>query len=467
MKFNKLKIPNDILKGIDDLGFKTMTPIQEKAIPKLLASDNNFIGQAQTGTGKSAAFIIPLLAKLKNEDSLQSLILAPTRELALQLEEDINAIGKYAGFKTLSIYGGVDYDKQVSALKKGNVQIVIGTPGRVIDLIKRKSLKISQLDYLVLDEADEMLTMGFLEDVQFITSKIEKYKQLIMFSATMPHKISSFVNSYFGKYDHVKLKNKTLSNESITQKYYIVRDKHMKEALARLIDVQENIYAIVFCRTKLETKTVGDDLKARGLSVEVLNGDMGQAERDYSMKRFKDKKVSILVCTDVAARGIDVSNITHVFNFGAPRDNDSYVHRIGRTGRAGEVGFAFTIIGPKSAYLIAGIEKHINQKIELAKLPSIDQLKLKMVQRQIDYSQDIKRVVLEKGDKFRTEIGFMDFKKSFSDLSEEELLKVMFTWHFNKGMRRYNNLANIEEKASKPGSVGFAKRRKKNKKIGT
>jgi ATP-dependent RNA helicase DeaD len=443
--FKELKVAANILKVIEEMGYKRPTEIQEKAIPMLLESEQDFVGQAQTGTGKTAAFVIPLLQKIDFENpNVQALILTPTRELAGQVESEIKKLGKYTNISSTCIYGGTGYEKQIHALKHSKPQIVVGTPGRVLDLLKKRNLKLEKASYCVLDEADEMLNMGFFEDVQVILDKFKNKKQLMMFSATMPKAIINLINKSFNDHKVVKVEKKSLSNDDIDQKYFIVRDKHFKEALARLIDHAQDIYGIVFCRTKIETREVGDDLKKRGQSVEVLNGDMGQAERDLAMKNFKTKKVNIMVCTDVAARGIDVNNLTHVFNYGLPRDNESYVHRIGRTGRAGMKGKAFTIVGPRSANAIKNIEKHINKNVHLSKLPSVEDLKRNIVKKDMDNAQHILSAIKSKGKDFKTEASFELFEKQFGDLDQEELLKVMFTWKFNKDMRHYNNLADIE-----------------------
>jgi ATP-dependent RNA helicase DeaD len=458
--FKDLNLKPEVLKAIEEIGFDSPTEIQEKAIPIILETSQDFVGQAQTGTGKTASFVVPLLHKIDMSSSVvQALILAPTRELASQVENEIQKIGKYMGIKSTCIYGGTAYDKQIHELEKNKPQIVVGTPGRVIDMLKKGILVLDSAKFCILDEADEMLNMGFFDDVQLILNKFGQEKQLIMFSATMPGQILNIIKKSFTEPVVVKIENKTLSNEDIEQKYFVVRDKHFKEALARLVDIEPEIYAIVFCRTKLETKDVGDDLKRRGHLVEVLNGDMGQTERDHSMKRFKDGKVKILVCTDVAARGIDVNNLTHVFNYGLTRDIESYVHRIGRTGRAGMKGKAYTIVGPNHAHSIKEIEKHINKKIELSKLPSVEDLKSKMVQSEIEGTKYILNAIQEKGDSFRTEASYELFSKEFADVDKEELMKMFFVWKFNKEIRRYNNLSDIEDTADKKGTSVLASSR--------
>lgn len=443
--FKELKLQDSILKVLIEMGFDTPTEIQASAIPVLLNTNKDFVGQAQTGTGKTAAFAIPLLSRIDfDDDSVQALVLAPTRELANQVEKEIKKFGKYTAVRTTCVYGGTGYESQIKSLKHERPHVVVGTPGRVIDMIDKKILRLEHAKFCILDEADEMLNMGFFEDVQTILSKFESNRQLMMFSATMPKQIKSLINNSFNNPEMVQIEKKSLSNDDIEQKYFVVREKHFKEAIARLIDDAGDMYGIVFCKTKLETRMVADDLKSRGHVAEVLNGDMGQNERDHAMDNFKSKRVNLLVCTDVAARGIDVDNLTHVFNYGVPRDNESYVHRIGRTGRAGTKGKAYTITSPKSAYLMKGIERHINKYIPQDTLPSVAKLKRNLVEKELEAANFILDAIKLKGDEFKTEESFNLMQKHFSELTRAELLKLMFVWKFNKEMRRYNNLSDIE-----------------------
>jgi len=444
--FEQMNLSPAILRVIEEMGYTEPTEIQAKAISILLETEKDFVGQAQTGTGKTAAFVIPLLEKIDlGSEDVQALVLAPTRELAQQVEAEIIKLGKYLKVETTCIYGGTGYEKQIDALNNDLPHIVVGTPGRVIDMIKKGHLKLDKAEFCVLDEADEMLTMGFYEEVQIILESFNKERQLIMFSATMPKQIINIIKKSFSDPEIVKIEKKTLSNGDIDQKYFIVKNKHFKEGLSRLIDGATDMYGIVFCQTKIETREVSDDLKKRGFDVETLHGDMGQAERDLAMKNFKSKRANILVCTDVAARGIDVDNLTHVINYGLPRDNESYVHRIGRTGRAGLKGIAFTIVGPKSAFGIKFLEQHTKSKIALTKLPTVAELKRKVVEKEIVSANDILTAIQAKGADFKTDESFDVFEEGFKDISQDELLKLMFVWKFNKEIRRYNNLAEIED----------------------
>jgi ATP-dependent RNA helicase DeaD len=443
--FQDFSLDENLLLALDKLGFVYPTDIQEKAIPEILKSSNDFVGQAQTGTGKTFAFAIPLLQKIDHASlKVQALILAPTRELAQQVEVEIQKLTIHQDIKSICLFGGTEFEPQLRGLQS-NPQIVVGTPGRVLDLLKKKKLKLDSAKICVLDEADEMLTMGFIEDVEVILDYFNGNRQLIMFSATMPNKITTLIKSIFRKPTFVKIENVSLSNDDIEQSYFVVKDKHFKEALGRLISDADDIYAMVFCRTKLETKVVADDLKKRGHSVEVLNGDMGQAERDDAMNNFKKKKVNIMVCTDVAARGIDVDTLTHVINYGPPRDNESYVHRIGRTGRAGLKGKAYTIIGPGSVSDIKSLEGHLNKKIEKKSLPSISSLIENLVKKEVLAAGFIKDAIQSKGDDFKIDPSFVIVEEEFAELSKEEILKLMFVWKFNKEMRHLNNLSDIEK----------------------
>ncbi len=457
--FEELNIDPDVLKAVTEMGFTQPTEIQEKAIPILGKTNKDFIGQAQTGTGKTAAFVIPILEKIDYESkAVQALILAPTRELAMQVENEIHKLGKHTEARSTCIYGGTGYEKQLRSLKKDFPQIVVGTPGRVMDMIKRRALVLDNASFCVLDEADEMLNMGFFEDVQKILSSFKKERQLIMFSATMPQAIIKLIKKSFNEYEMVKVEKKSVSNDNIEQKYFIVKPRYFKESLGRIMDANADMYGIVFCRTRVETKEVGDHLKKQGYNVEVLNGDMGQVERERAMKRFKDKKATIMVCTDVAARGIDVNNLTHVINYGLPQDNESYVHRIGRTGRAGQTGKAFTIVGPSAAFAIRKIERHINKSIELGKLPSLALLKRKKIEDELSKAERIIEALKVQGDDFKTDESFSLFEDKLKDLAHDQLIKLMFTWKFDAKSLKQNGVEDIEDTAS-GGSPGRGRSR--------
>lgn len=451
INFKDLEINENILKAITDMGFETPSEIQAKAIPILLNTSKDFIGQAQTGTGKTAAFGIPMLEKVdQNSNQVQALVLAPTRELAIQVEKEIKKLGSHTNIKTACIYGGASYTNQIADINKKKPQIVVGTPGRILDFINKKLLRLDATKFCVLDEADEMLNMGFYEDVKTILDLINHEKQLIMFSATMPRAILSLIKESFNDYELVKIERKSLSNSDIEQKYFVVKERYFKEALARLIEEEdEEVYAIVFCKTKIETKSVGDDLRSRGYNVEVLNGDLSQFDRDRAMQGFRDKKFNIMVCTDVAARGIDVTNLTHVFNYGLPQNNESYVHRIGRTGRAGMKGKAYTLIGPRDSFIIKKIESHVKTQIDRATLPSTQKLKERIIEKEMITMDDIVDAIKIKGEDYKLDPTFQIFENKLVGLSTDQVLKAVFTWKFNKAIRAYDNGPDIE---ADPGS---------------
>lgn len=367
--FRVLGISEETLAALEKKGFETPSPIQEQAIPILLNSDKDVIGQAQTGTGKTAAFGIPIIEQVdpKNKE-VQALVLAPTRELASQVSEEIQSLSGNKRLKVLSVYGGAPIGKQMSALESG-VQIVVGTPGRVMDLIKRKKLKLQNLRYAVLDEADEMLNMGFLEDVETILSATNDEKQTLLFSATMPKRIMDLARRTMGDFEIIKVKKEELTTSLIDQMYYQVARRDFFEALCRLLDMENDVYGIVFCNTRREVAELSNNLNVRGYKADAIHGDIEQKNREKVIDLFKRKGIKLLVATDVAARGIDVSNLSHVFNYGLPQDIESYVHRIGRTGRAGLEGKAISIITPSDHRKLANIERIAKTTIEKEKLP--------------------------------------------------------------------------------------------------
>lgn len=372
--FKDLNLPSALLQAIEKVGYEKPSPIQAKSIPLLLAG-HDIIGQAQTGTGKTAAFALPMLSNIDPDEAFtQLLVLAPTRELAIQVAE---AFAVYASFskkiRVLPVYGGQSYDNQIRQLKRG-VQVVVGTPGRIIDHIKRKTLKLDKLRFLVLDEADEMLRMGFIDDVELILSHAPNKRQTALFSATMPAQIKKIAQKYLTDPQHVKIESKVATASTIRQRYCQVAGHHKLEALTRILEVETFEGVIVFVRTKTATIELADKLAARGYDVEALNGDIAQAARERTVDKLKRGKIDILVATDVAARGLDVDRISHVINFDVPHDTESYVHRIGRTGRAGRTGDAILFISHREKRMLFSIEKATKQAIEVMEIPSISQL---------------------------------------------------------------------------------------------
>ncbi len=377
--FADLHIHPDVLQAVSDVGYEVPSPIQAATIPALLAG-SDVVGLAQTGTGKTAAFAIPILSKIDPESkATQALVLAPTRELALQVAE---AFGRYAArlprINVLPIYGGSSYGPQLAGLKRG-AQIVVGTPGRVIDHLEKGRLDLSHLDYLVLDEADEMLQMGFAEDVERILADTPEYKQTALFSATMPPAIRKITTKYLHDPVEVTVKAKTATAENISQRYILVDGRRKMDALTRLLEVESFEAMIVFVRTKQATEEVAEKLRARGFAAAAINGDIAQAQRERTITALKDGSIDILVATDVAARGLDVERISHVLNYDIPHDAESYVHRIGRTGRAGRSGAAVLFVSPRERHLLKSIEKVARQKLIEAELPSVDDVNAQRV----------------------------------------------------------------------------------------
>nr|WP_223627631.1 DEAD/DEAH box helicase [Microbacterium sp. EST19A] len=370
--FEELGITGPVLKAIKDLGYETPSPIQAATIPTLL-SGRDVVGQAQTGTGKTAAFALPVLERLDVSQKIpQALVLAPTRELALQVCEAFESYAsKMKGVHVLPVYGGQGYGVQLSALRRG-VHVIVGTPGRIMDHLAKGTLDLSELKYLVLDEADEMLKMGFAEDVEQILAQTPSEKQVALFSATMPPQIRRLAQKYLSDPEEISIKSKTATGTNITQRYLVVSYAQKVDALTRILEVENFDGMIVFVRTKNETETLAEKLRARGYSAAAINGDVAQVQRERSVNQLKDGKLDILVATDVAARGLDVERISHVINFDIPTDTESYVHRIGRTGRAGRSGDAISFITPRERYLLKHIEKATRQQPAQMELPSTE-----------------------------------------------------------------------------------------------
>ncbi|USK57594.1 DEAD/DEAH box helicase [Cytobacillus solani] len=351
------------------MGFEEPTPIQAQAIPIGLQG-KDMIGQAQTGTGKTTAFGVPLLEQVSKEEGVQGLVLAPTRELAVQVAEELNRIGQVKGIKTLPIYGGQDINRQIRGLKN-RPQIIAATPGRLIDHIERKTIRLADLKMVVLDEADEMLNMGFIEDIERILGEIKGERQTMLFSATMPKRIQSLAEKFMQEPELVKIKAKEMTVTNIEQHYMEVHEKQKFDVLCSLLDIQSPELAIVFGRTKRRVDEVVEGLIKRGYSAEGIHGDIPQSKRDQVIRRFKEQTIDIMVATDVAARGLDISGVSHVYNFDIPQDPESYVHRIGRTGRAGKKGLAVTFVSPREIDHLKIIENVTKSKMAKMPVPSI------------------------------------------------------------------------------------------------
>ncbi|MGD9620271.1 MAG: DEAD/DEAH box helicase [Mycolicibacterium sp.] len=380
LNFADLQIHPSVLRAIADVGYESPSPIQEATIPAMLAG-SDVVGLAQTGTGKTAAFAIPILSKLDTSSRFtQALVLAPTRELALQVAEAFSRYGAHLPVNVLPIYGGSPYGPQLAGLKRG-AQIVVGTPGRVIDHLEKGSLDLSHLDYLVLDEADEMLQMGFAEDVERILEGTPEYKQVALFSATMPPAIRKITARYLHDPVQVKVESKTATADNISQRFLQVSGPRKMDALTRLLEVEPFEAMIVFVRTKQATEEVAEKLRARGFSAAAINGDIPQAARERTIAALKEGKLDILIATDVAARGLDVDRISHVLNYDIPHDPESYVHRIGRTGRAGRSGTALLFVTPRERHLLNSIERVTRQKLIEGQLPTVDDVNAQRVEK--------------------------------------------------------------------------------------
>lgn len=368
--FAEFGLEPKVLQAITELGFEEATPIQEQSIP-LALTGSDLIGQAQTGTGKTAAFGIPLISKINREDEkILALIMAPTRELAIQVSEEIGKLSRFKGLRSLAIYGGQDIGRQIRGLKK-KPQIIIGTPGRLLDHINRKTIRLDDVQTVVLDEADEMLDMGFMEDIQTILKLVPVERQTMLFSATMPPNIQRLAQQFLNNPQHVSVIPKQISAPLIDQAYVEVPERQKFEALSRLIDMESPELAIVFGRTKRRVDELAEALQKRGYSADGLHGDLSQNQRDAVMRKFRDGSIDVLVATDVAARGLDVSGVTHVINFDLPQDPESYVHRIGRTGRAGKEGTAWSFVTPREIDHLHLIERVTRHRITRKPLPTM------------------------------------------------------------------------------------------------
>ena len=375
MKFDELNIDERILRAIEDMGFEETSPIQTQAIPAV-CEGIDVVGQAQTGTGKTAAYTIPMLMKIDPQiKKPQAIVLCPTRELAVQVAEEIRKLAKYmSDIKVLPVYGGQEIVRQIKSLKTG-VQIIVGTPGRVMDHMRRKTVKFDNINMVILDEADEMLDMGFREDMETILTETPEDRQTVMFSATMPKAIMDIARNFQKDARIIKVVRKELTVSNIEQFYYEVRPKNKTEVLCRLIDIYNPRLSVVFCNTKRQVDELISELKGRGYFADGIHGDMKQQQRDRVMDDFRSGKVDILIATDVAARGIDVDDVDMVFNYDVPQDEEYYVHRIGRTGRAGRSGMSLSFISGKEVYKLKDIERYCKTKILAKPVPSLDDVK--------------------------------------------------------------------------------------------
>lgn len=429
LNFKELNLSDSMRKALDAMGFEEATPIQSKAIPLVMAG-KDVIGQAQTGTGKTCAFGIPAVEMIDpKQTGVQVLVLCPTRELAIQVSEEFRSLCKYKkGIKTLAIYGGQSIDRQIMALK-GKPQIIIGTPGRIMDHMRRHTLKLQNLKMAVLDEADEMLNMGFREDIDTIFAEVPEERQTMLFSATMPRGILEICNLYMKEPEHVVTAKKEVTIDTIDQHYIEVRESSKLELLCRLVDIRSIKLGIVFCNTKWKVDELCSALQSRGYSAEALHGDMKQRERDRVMNKFRKGQVELLIATDVAARGIDVNDVEAVFNYDIPNDAEYYVHRIGRTGRAGKKGISYSFVFGKDIYRLRDIERYTKSKISRAKPPTISSIEAVKLEKAIEevmagiaagayskYTEVIERILDESDEITTLDIAAALFKMKFPDL---------------------------------------------------
>lgn len=448
MTFEELGVAPALREAVEELGFESPMPVQERVIPRLLGDAKDIIALAQTGTGKTAAFGLPLLQRL--DPSLnypQALILAPTRELCLQIGSDLADFSKYIdGVKVLPVYGGSSIESQIRMLRKG-VQVIVATPGRLIDLIKRGVVNLDGVRTVVLDEADEMLNMGFLDSIEEILSFVPDDRKMLLFSATMPDAILKIAKRYMKDYEEIVVGSRNEGAENVRHIYYMVnaRDKYL--ALKRVVDNSPNIYAIIFCRTRRDTQEVADSLIRDGYNAEALHGDLSQQQRDIVMKKFRDRVVPILVATDVAARGLDVDNLTHVINYGLPDDTAVYTHRSGRTGRAGKSGVSVAIIHSREKGKLREIERIIGKTFERKEVPTPEHI----IEKQLyNLADRIERVKVNE-DEIASYLPGISRKLEW--LSGEDLLKRVISLEFNRLLDYYKDAPKIDFIDAKPAKA--------------
>ncbi len=441
MTFEELGLKSEVLQSLENMGFVTPTPIQEKAIPHLLKEESDFVGLAQTGTGKTAAFGLPLVSKVDDKTKTpQGLVICPTRELCIQITKDLQNYSKNLNINVVSVYGGTDIKRQISDIKRG-AAIVVATPGRLVDLTKRKAINLQDIEWVVLDEADEMLNMGFKEDIDLILEKTPEWRNVWLFSATMPKEVAAIAKNYMQDPLEVSIGHKNQTNENIEHIYFVVKERDRYAALKRLIDFNPNIYGLVFCRTRRETAAVAEKLGKEGYSAEPLHGDLSQAQRDAVMGKFRRKSIQILVATDVAARGIDVDNITHVINYNLPDEVENYTHRSGRTARAGNKGESLVLINTRESYKIKQIEKIIRTTFVKGAVPQPKEICEIQLMKLVD-----KVITTEVKEDDIAE--FMPIVMTeFEEFSKEEVIKKFVSAEFNRFIEYYERAGDLNAKA--------------------
>jgi ATP-dependent RNA helicase DeaD len=436
--FDALGLEERLMKAITELGFTTPTPIQEKAIPVLLSGTKDFIGLAQTGTGKTAAFGLPMLQLLdEHKKHPQALVVCPTRELCLQIVTEMERFKKnMKGMNVVAVYGGASIGMQIRDIKRG-VQIVVATPGRLIDLIERKAINLAEIQYVVLDEADEMLNMGFQEDIEFILQNTPKKESTWLFSATMPPEIRKVSKRYMNQPVEVTVGQMNTANKNIDHQYFVVSSQHRYEALKRLIDFNPGIYGIIFTRTKVDAQQIAEKLTREGYDIDALHGDLTQQQRDTVMGQFRDRTLQLLIATDVAARGIDVKDITHVINYELPDDIEVYTHRSGRTGRAGKTGICMSIVHSREVGKVKQIERIVKVPFHKLEIPSGKDVCRKQFFAFMDklISTDVSN------EEYETYVPMLQEK--FAEMSKEEILKRVAAMEFDRFLKYYENAEDL------------------------
>ncbi|MBQ3688555.1 MAG: DEAD/DEAH box helicase [Bacteroidales bacterium] len=438
MNFEEIGLKEPIVQAVKDMGFEQLTPIQEKTIPFIINGGGDLIALAQTGTGKTAAFGLPVLNMIDAQSKdTQVLVLCPTRELCLQITGDLkNFSSKMKDLEVVPVYGGSSIETQIKQLKK-RCQIVVATPGRAIDLMERKALKINSIKWLILDEADEMLSMGFKEDLDRLLNETPQDKTTLLFSATMPADIESMAHSYMKNPQEIAVARKNIGAENVEHQYFVVRSKDRYEALKRIADVNPDIYGIVFCRTRMECKEVADKLIADGYNADALHGDLSQAQRDNVMQRFRSKHLQILVATDVAARGLDVNDLSHVINYNLPDDPEVYIHRSGRTGRAGKSGVSICILHLREKNRMRLIEKVCKKQFVAKPVPSGKEICEIQLFNLIDKMKSVEI------DEKQISAFSAQIEEKLQDMSREELIKKFVSLEFNRFLDYYRNAKDI------------------------
>ena len=442
MTFKDLGLRPEVLQALNDLGFENPTPIQEEAIPELLNSQRDLVGLAQTGTGKTAAFGLPLIELTDfTKKHVQALIVAPTRELGMQIASDMKTFTKHVqGARVATIYGGASIDKQAKEIRSG-AQIVVATPGRLIDMMKRKIIKLGEVNVVVLDEADEMLNMGFKEDIDSILEQTPEQRNVWLFSATMPKEVAKIAKNYMSNPFEVTVGTKNTTAANLEHVYYTIKERDRYPALKRILDLHPNIYGVIFCRTKRATQEVADKLMHDGYSAEPLHGDLSQGQRDAVMGKFRKRTIQMLVATDVAARGIDVNDITHVVNYNLPEEVENYTHRSGRTARAGKHGISVALVSPREIGKIKSIERIIGKEFEKGEIPSGDE---------VSKAQLFHLIETVKTTEVKEELGkyLPAILEQFEDLEKEDIIKLFVSSEFNPMLEYYQKSYDLNASVS-------------------